>query len=259
MAKQPLEKPPKLSDASTNPPSDTHRIAVGCQDVGKYFGVGDSRIKALRGATLDVRTGELLILSGPSGCGKTTLISIISGILNLDEGRCLVFDHDVSTMNDADLMAFRATTVGFVFQQFNLIPTLNVAENVAIPLMINGMERKLATQKAGDILERVGLGDKKNVRPLQLSGGQQQRVAIARAIIHNPKLVVCDEPTSALDSVNGNNVMALLKSLVTGTDNAMIVVTHDSRVFKFADRIASMEDGHILGIGPYERGKYEGH
>lgn len=239
--------------------SDKEKFAVYCDTIVKYFGEGESRVKALRGADLNVRAGELLLLAGPSGCGKTTLISIISGILNLDEGRCLVFDQDISQMSEEALMQFRAKTVGFVFQQFNLIPTLTVAENVAIPLMINGMERKRATIEAGEILEKVGLFDKRNTRPLQLSGGQQQRVAIARAIIHSPKLVVCDEPTSALDSVNGQNVMNLLKSLVSGTDKAMIVVTHDSRVFKFADRIAEMEDGHILGIGPYIREKYENH
>ena len=231
-------------------PSD---LAVQCTGVVKHFLTGESQVIALRGADLEVKKGELLLLAGPSGCGKTTLISIISGILKNDEGECIVFGQSVTHMTETALTAFRGKSVGFVFQQFNLIPTLTAAENVAIPLIINGMDRKLATLKAGEVLERVGLEDKKNTLPLQLSGGQQQRVAIARSIVHNPKLVVCDEPTSALDGENGRKVMTLLKSLVGGTENAMIVVTHDNRVFEFGDRIAEMEDGRILRVSPYRK------
>ncbi len=228
-------------------------LAVKCEGITKTFSTGDSEVMALRGTDLDVRKGELLLLAGPSGCGKTTLISIISGILKNDKGFCAVFGQDVTHMKEEELALFRAKQIGFVFQQFNLIPTLTAAENVSIPLIINGMDRKHATIEAGNVLEHVGLADKKSSYPLQLSGGQQQRVAIARAIVHRPKLVVCDEPTSALDGTNGHRVMTLLKSLVGGTDNAMIVVTHDSRVFEFGDRIAEMEDGVILRVGPYRK------
>lgn len=234
--------------------NSTSDFAVQCKSLVKRFLTGETEVMALRGADLEVKKGELLLLAGPSGCGKTTLLSVVSGILHNDEGECIVFGQNVTRMEEKELSLFRAKQIGFVFQQFNLIPSLTAAENVAIPLMINGLDRQIAIQKAGDILDRMGLEDKKNVLPVQLSGGQQQRVAIARSIVHNPKLVVCDEPTSALDSTNGKKIMELLKSLVQGTDNAMIVVTHDIRIFEFGDRIADMEDGRILRIAPYKRG-----
>lgn len=210
--------------------------------------MGTTVINALDGVNMDVRLGELLILSGPSGCGKTTLISVIAGILNQDEGICDVYGYDLLHLTEKEKLLFRAKNVGFVFQQFNLIPTLSAAENVAVPLIINGMDRKLATQKAADLLVKVGLADRALSLPSQLSGGQQQRVAIARAIIHAPKLVVCDEPTSALDGETGHKIMELLKEVTVNGQRSLIVVTHDSRVLNFADRIAEMEDGKIIRI-----------
>ena len=189
-----------------------------------------------------------MIIAGPSGSGKTTLISVIAGILDYEGGDCIVYGEHLNQMTEVEKLAFRAKNIGFVFQQFNLIPTLTVAENVAIPLIINGMERHEATEKATAILAKVGLENRANSSPRELSGGQQQRVAIARAIVHDPKMIVCDEPTSALDSVNGHNIMTILKDLSRNSDRALIVVTHDSRVFDFADRIAEMEDGKIIKI-----------
>ena len=219
-------------------------LAVRCTGVTKTYGTGNAKVVALRGVELDVHTGELLMLVGPSGCGKTTLISVIAGILDQDEGSCVVFEHDWQHMSLYAKTRYRGHHIGFVFQAFNLLPTLTAAENVAVPLLINGGGRREATRRAQEVLARVGLGERAGAEPSQLSGGQQQRVAIARALVHDPKLIVCDEPTSALDHETGRQVMALLRQ-AAGKDRALIVVTHDARIFEFADRIAKMDDGRI--------------
>jgi putative ABC transport system ATP-binding protein len=219
-------------------------IAVRCAGVTKTYGTGNAKVVALRGIELDVHTGELLMLVGPSGCGKTTLISVIAGILDQDEGSCVVFDHDWQQMSLYAKTRYRGHHIGFVFQAFNLLPTLTAAENVAVPLLINGGGRREAIRRAQEVLAQVGLGERAEAAPAQLSGGQQQRVAIARALVHNPKLIVCDEPTSALDHETGRQAMALLRH-AAGKDRALIVVTHDARIFEFADRIAKMDDGRI--------------
>lgn len=203
---------------------------------------------ALSGVDLEVRTGEHMMLVGPSGSGKTTLISIIAGVLDRDGGECVVFDHDFAHMNRYEKTRYRGQNIGFVFQLFNLIPSLSAAENVAVPLLINGFRKREAIDRAREILGRVGLGNRTFSLPEELSGGQQQRVAIARAIVHNPRLIVCDEPTSALDHETGHKVMELLCQVAVGTDRVLIVVTHDARIFEFANRIAKMDDGHIISV-----------
>ena len=229
-------------------PAHDDCVAVHARGVTKTYGSGDSKVTALRGIDLDVRCGELMMLVGPSGCGKTTLISVIAGILDRDAGDCTVFGHDYSQMGQGAKTRYRGETIGFVFQAFNLLPTLTAAENVSIPLLINGASRAAALKKAKDMLARVGLGDRAHSLPSQLSGGQQQRVAIARALIHDPKLIVCDEPTSALDHETGHKVMELLKDVALKEDRALVIVTHDARIFEFADRIARMDDGRIIKI-----------
>jgi putative ABC transport system ATP-binding protein len=220
-------------------------IAVKCTGVTKTYGTGSAAVTALRGIELEVRRGELMMLVGPSGCGKTTLISVIAGILDQDDGECLVFGHDLKHMRSGDKTHYRGQAIGFVFQAFNLLPTLTAAENAAVPLLINNVPRREAMTQAKDILARVGLGDRTHSLPSQLSGGQQQRVAIARALVHNPRLIVCDEPTSSLDHETGHHVMELLREVALGEDRALIIVTHDARIFEFADRIAHMDDGHV--------------
>lgn len=222
------------------------QVAVHCEGVKKTYGTGSAKTFALRGATLDIYTGELLMLVGPSGCGKTTLISIIAGILNQDEGKCEVFGHDLFLSSDSAKTHYRGQNIGFVFQSFNLIPMLTVQENVCVPLLLNGATQDFAMEEASKMLHKVGLGDKLGTYPSKLSGGQQQRVAIARAFIHNPKLVVCDEPTSALDHETGMKVVDLLRQIVHEGNRALIVVTHDSRIFEYADRIVRMDDGYIV-------------
>src|SRR5688572_3446352 len=189
-----------------------------------------------------------MMLVGPSGCGKTTLISVVAGILDRDDGECRVFGQDFQQMSAAEKTRYRGQTIGFVFQSFNLLPSLTAAENAAVPLMINGTRRKEAVKNATQMLERVGLGGRANALPSQLSGGQQQRVAIARALVHDPRLIVCDEPTSALDHETGHNVMELLKEVALKEDRALVIVTHDARIFEFADRIARMDDGRVIKI-----------
>ncbi len=238
------------------PPNQPGRkIAVKCAGLTKTYGAGESAVYALRGVDLEVRTGELLMLVGPSGCGKTTLISVIAGVLRRSGGVCQVFDRDFNQMSVDDITRFRGVKIGFVFQAFNLIPALTAAENVATPLIINGMKPRPAVDAAREVLKKVGF-DERMMRsmPTDLSGGQQQRVAIARALVHSPSLIVCDEPTSALDGETGRKVMQLVRELALDQNRALVVVTHDSRIFEFADRIAEMEDGRITRVsgGPAE-------
>jgi putative ABC transport system ATP-binding protein len=225
-------------------------IAVYCKGVSKTYTTGLTKVLALQGVDLDVRLGELLMLVGPSGCGKTTLISVIAGILDHDEGECLVFEQNIRGMGQTQKTRYRGANVGFVFQAYNLIPTLSVIENVAVPLLILGKSRAAAHARAKEILELVDLADKLLVLPSQLSGGQQQRVAIARALVHSPRLIVCDEPTSALDADTGRLVMEVLRHTALSEDRALIIVTHDNRIFNFADRIARMDDGRIVLVEP---------
>lgn len=223
-------------------------LAVNCKQVVKNYGTKDNIVTALRGIDLQVNTGELFMLVGPSGCGKTTLISVMAGILNTTSGECEVLSQNLKKMRKRDIINFRAKNIGFVFQSFNLLPALTAAENVAVPLLINGLERKNAIKKANVILKQVGLEGREKSLPSQLSGGQQQRVAIARALVHEPKIIVCDEPTSALDNKTGQNIIELMKSLCKEKGNTMIVVTHDNRIFRHADRIAMMDDGRIVEV-----------
>ena len=223
-------------------------LAVRCQNVVKIYDTGGQKVTALNGINLDIVAGELMMLVGPSGCGKTTLISVIAGILDQDDGTCEVFGENLLNMHSKDKLNFRAHNIGFVFQAFNLLPSLNAAENVSVPLIINGMKRVEAERKAINVLDQVGLGERATSLPSQLSGGQQQRVAIARALVHNPRIIVCDEPTSALDHETGRTVMELLKDVALHKDRTLVIVTHDARIFDFADRIAEMNDGHIVKV-----------
>lgn len=220
-------------------------IAVRCKSMTKTYGSGSTQVHALSGIDLEVRAGEHMMLVGPSGSGKTTLISIIAGVLDRDGGECMVFGHDFAHMNHYEKARYRGQNIGFVFQMFNLIPTVSAAENVAVPLLINGVKRREAIDRAREVLSRMGLGDRTYSLPDELSGGQQQRVAIARALVHKPRLIVCDEPTSALDHETGHKIMELMREVAVGVDRVLIVVTHDARIFEFADRIAKMDDGRV--------------
>lgn len=219
--------------------------AVICQAVTKDFGTGEERVRALRGVDLEVHPGQMTLLVGPSGCGKTTLISIVAGLLDATSGEVTVLGQNLRRLRGRQLVRFRGQYIGFVFQQYNLLPALTAAENAAVPLIIAGHNRSAAVAKSRTLLDAVGMSDKIGALPSQLSGGQQQRVAIARALVHEPRLLVCDEPTAALDAHSGQVVMELLKRVAVQAGRAVIIVTHDNRIFGFGDRIVYMNDGVI--------------
>jgi putative ABC transport system ATP-binding protein len=222
--------------------------AVACSRVTKHFGEGENRVEVLRGVDLAIPFGAMTLLVGPSGCGKTTMLSVIAGLLNRSGGELNVLGRDLAQLSGTEAVVFRRKNLGFVFQQFNLLPSLTAAENAAVPLLAAGIKKKDAVDRALALLDELGLGPRAHAFPNQLSGGQQQRVALARALVHDPRLVVCDEPTSALDHETGQVVMELLSRIAVKPGRAVVVVTHDSRVFGFADRIAHMDDGRIQAV-----------
>ena len=232
------------------PPPANPSPAVEVRCVTRDFGAGDAVTRALRGVDLDIPHGELLMLVGPSGCGKTTLVSIIAGTLQPTAGEVRVLGKNLVTMSSAERVRFRRANVGFIFQSYNLLPALTAVENAAVPLIIAGCPRRRALPAAAALLERLGLGGRLTNLPSELSGGQQQRVAIARALVHEPRLLICDEPTSALDAENGRITMELIAGIAVQPDRVVIVVTHDQRIYSYADRIATMEDGQIVAIEP---------
>ena len=221
--------------------------AVHCENIVKIFGSGEGEIFALRGVTLSIQKGELLMIAGPSGCGKTTFVSILTAMLGFTKGSCEVLGQDIKTMSEEEKVTFRGKRIGFVFQNFNLLPALSAVENVALPLLVNGVSKEVALKKAKEMLNAVGL-TKYETKPKNLSGGQQQKVAIARALVHEPQLVVCDEPTSSLDHASGEMIMQLLSQINREKGVTMIVVTHDNRIYKYATRMAYMEDGRIIKV-----------
>ena len=235
----------RLAAATTD--SDS-RFAVVCRGVTKDFGTGDAKVQVLRGVEAEVPYCEMSLLVGPSGCGKTTLISLICGLLDVTSGEVTVLGQNLSKMSGRRKTAFRSANIGFVFQQYNLLPSLNAAENAAVPLIISRVPRHQAIARASEVLKQVGLGDKLRSYPNQMSGGQQQRVAIARALANDPRLLVCDEPTAALDGKSGHTVMELLRDVGRREDRAVIIVTHDNRVYHFGDRIITMSDGRVESV-----------
>jgi len=223
------------------------QTAATIKNVVKDFPVDDEYVRVLHDISAEVRTGELTMLVGPSGCGKTTLISIISGILSATGGDINVLGNSLGKMSDREKVLFRRHSIGFIFQQYNLLPALTAAENAAMPLIAAGMPDLEATSLARQLLDQIGMQGQTEKLPRQLSGGQQQRVAIARALVHNPKLIVCDEPTAALDGKTGQAVMQILRNIANDKNRAVLIVTHDNRIYHFADRILEMSDGRIVG------------
>ena len=221
-------------------------LAVSCVAIRKSFGEGDAAVEVLRGVDFEAIQGELTFLVGPSGCGKTTLISVIAGLLDKSAGRVELLGQDFETLTPQQKIVFRRDNLGFVYQQFNLLPALTAAENAAVPLLVAGIPRAKAVDRAKELLVKLGLEHRLDALPAKLSGGQQQRVTLARALVHEPRLIVCDEPTAALDHATGEAVMELLAEHAVRPERAVIVVTHDNRVFHYADRIAHMDDGRIV-------------
>jgi putative ABC transport system ATP-binding protein len=224
------------------------KLAVDCKHLKKTFGTGTSQTLALQGVDFTVKEEELVLIVGPSGSGKTTLLSIIGGILRPDEGEVNIYDHPLTKLSTPENDLYRKKNIGFIFQSFNLIPTLTAEENVSIPLLLNDIPESEAIEEAQDILNTLGLGDKTHRFPKQLSTGEQQRVSIARGAIIKPPLILCDEPTSYLDAETGKSVMEHLKKIQQEKKCAVVVVTHDPRIFDYADRIEKIEDGYITHL-----------
>ena len=222
-------------------------VAVSAVAVVKDFPNGDTSTRVLHGVDVSVETGRLTMLVGPSGCGKTTLLSILTGILSPTEGEVDVMGERITKLRGRSKALFRRRTLGFIFQQYNLLPALTAAENAAVPLVAAGVPLADASRRAERTLERIGMAAHARKLPNQLSGGQQQRVAIARALVHEPAVIVCDEPTAALDEQTGQTVMEILREIASEPRHAVLVVTHDNRIFHFADRIVRMNDGRIAG------------
>jgi putative ABC transport system ATP-binding protein len=222
--------------------------AIAVRELTKKYEEGANGTLALRGIDLDVHRGELLMLVGPSGSGKTTLLSIMGCILTASSGSVCVAGREVVGLSEKQLPTLRLEHIGFVFQGFNLFPTLSAGENVELMLDLKGISAAQAKRRAQELLEQVGLGEKYNSFPADLSGGQKQRVAIARALAGDPGIILADEPTAALDSHTGRNVMEMMSELAHKRDRAVVIVTHDSRVLSFADRIVKIEDGAIAPV-----------
>ena len=222
--------------------------AIRADGLTKWFGEGDLRTVAVRDVDLSARFGEMLYIVGPSGSGKTTLLSMISGILRPSVGSVHVDDVDVWRLDDNHLADFRLNTVGFVFQDYHLFPRLTTAENVAIPLILKRRAWNEALGEARRMLDVVGLGARAELPPGKLSGGEQQRVAIARAIVGAPDILIFDEPTASLDGDTGRKIVEFVKREVLNEHRCILIVTHDSRIYEYADRIVRMEDGKITRI-----------
>jgi putative ABC transport system ATP-binding protein len=221
--------------------------AIEVVNLAKTYGTGETAVHAVKGVDLDVFESELLLLLGASGSGKTTLISIIGGILSATSGSCKLRGQEIVGLPQSKLPRIRLENIGFIFQGFNLFPALTCAENVEIALDLKGVRSGQAKKRAAELLERVGLKAKLKTYPADLSGGQKQRVAIARALAGEPPIILADEPTAALDSESGKLIMDLLQELAHEKKRAIVVVTHDSRIFDYADRIVEIEDGRIGG------------
>ncbi|MCX8161696.1 MAG: ABC transporter ATP-binding protein [Candidatus Bathyarchaeota archaeon] len=219
---------------------------VAADGVSKIYKTGEINITALRNVNLKIWRGEYVAILGPSGSGKSTLLNIIGGLDRPTSGKIYVDGVDLGSLKEGRLARFRAEKVGFVFQFFNLIPTFTALENVMVPAEIVGLKAKDARRRAEKILVRVGLEGRFNHFPHQLSGGEQQRVAIARALVNNPPLLLCDEPTGNLDTKTGAEIIELLSEINTEYKATLIIVTHDQRIAKAADRIVNLVDGQIL-------------
>lgn len=219
--------------------------AVTATELVKWFGEEGARTYAIRGVSFEAQFGEMLYVVGPSGSGKTTLLSMISGILRPNSGLVSVKGRKIWELGNNELAEFRLNTIGFVFQDYHLFPKLTTVENVAIPLILKKVGWNKALDSAMEFLDVVGLKDRALLPPVKLSGGEQQRVAIARAIISRPDILVFDEPTASLDGTTGKRIIGFVKENILNEHRCILIVTHDRRIFGFADRIMTMEDGSI--------------
>ncbi len=224
------------------------KTAIEASALNKWFGEGDARTHAVKDVSFEANFGEILYVVGPSGSGKTTMLSIISGILRPNSGHVTIEGTDIWALSNDALADFRLHKIGFVFQDFHLFPRLTTAENVAIPLILQRRDWDAALKEAEVDLDIVGLKDRASLPPVKLSGGEQQRVAIARAIVSRPDILILDEPTASLDGDTGRNIVKFVREHILSDQRCIVIVTHDSRIYEFADRIVKMEDGKLMGV-----------
>ncbi len=222
---------------------------IQAQNIHKTFRNGQIEVHALRGVDLTIAPGEMVAVMGPSGCGKTTLLNCLSGLDSFDEGEVQIEGASLAEMSDRARTDYRARRMGFVFQTFNLLPVINAAENVELPLLLSDVKPQEARRRALDGLAEVGLGERANHRPAELSGGQRQRVAIARALVNQPALVWADEPTGNLDSQSAQDILDLMRALNQEQGQTFVIVTHDQDIGEQCDRIVRMRDGEIIDRG----------
>ena len=214
--------------------------------VWKLYASGTSTVEAVRGVHLKLQTGEMVAIMGPSGCGKTTLLNVLSGIDEPTAGSVTVNNQPLFGITDNERTSMRSKYLGFIFQDFNLLPVLSAVENVELPLLLLGYGANDARKRALGALKDVGLEERSQHRPAELSGGQQQRVAVARAIVHRPSVILCDEPTGNLDSKTSGEVLTLLKRLNAEQNTTFLIVTHDAKIASLCDRVIQMDDGLII-------------
>jgi len=231
---------------------DSNEYIVKLENIGKHFKMGHTIIKALDNINLQIKKGEFLSVIGTSGSGKSTLLNLIGGLLKQTSGKIIVDNYDISDYSDNEMAKYRKNMVGFVFQSFNLIPTLTAIENVEFPMIFSGIPKAERLKKSEDVLNKVGLGDRLKHNPTELSGGEQQRVSIARAIINEPEIILADEPTGNLDSKTGKGIMEVLRKINEEMKRTLIVVTHDIYISYYSDRRVYLSDGKIVKI---EEGK----
>ena len=223
------------------------RAAIKANGLEKWFGEAESRTNALRTVTLEADFGEMVYIVGPSGSGKTTLLSVLSGILRPNAGTVEVEGIDIWKLDGDRLAEFRRNKIGFVFQDYHLFPRLTTAENVAIPLILRKADWDQSISEAIKYLDIVGLKSRADLLPVKLSGGEQQRVAIARAMVGQPDILIMDEPTASLDGDTGQAIVRFVHQNLLNPNRCIIIVTHDDRIYEFASRILTMEDGRVTG------------
>jgi putative ABC transport system ATP-binding protein len=223
-------------------------VIIQAQQVKKVYRNGQLRIEALNNITMEVEQGEMVAIMGPSGCGKTTLLNCLSGLDTIDEGEVFIKGDNLRDLSDNERTAYRARHMGFIFQDFNLLPVLSAVENVELPMLVSGVPGRKARKRALEMLDRVGLSDRERHRPAELSGGQRQRVTIARALTNDPAIVWADEPTGNLDSETAEDIMNLICHLNRDNGQTFVIVTHDIEVGKLANRIITMRDGQIVDL-----------
>ena len=222
--------------------------AIIVKDLYKFYRVGDSVVRALDGVSFEVSEGEFCAIVGTSGSGKSTLLNMLAGLEKPTRGQVVIGGRHIEKLNENELVKFRRDNVGFVFQSFHLLGTMNALENVALPLTFRGEDRKSRMKKADEMLKLVGLAKHRKHLPRQMSGGQQQRVGVARALVADPRILYCDEPTGNLDSHTSEDVMRLMQRVVREQNRTMVMVTHDDHLARYADRIFHIIDGKIVKI-----------